>query len=770
MDNAGRTSRNEYYRLFWKKGVKQLPFFLMVALVTGLFLSLVLLACRTFLNERRLLEPVAIGIVIPDGDPQTTSAARIVESMDSVKSICTFEYTDENSAEKGLSDGTLDGVIRFDSDMYESVTEGSPVTVTLQMRDDRDPRCVLFKDLISSGISFLHTSESAVYTILDVSREFRMKKNVYDVQYDVSMKYLTYILNRGRLWDTETLSAFGHVDILEYYVFTGMILLMLLFGMSFSPFYDEDARKTDQALKARGVRGVDRSLARTAGVFCALFTLFLILLGAASLLLKNNMFSAVMVIAGLLLCVSAAALIHFLFSVIPNRTAPAAYLLITLCMFLLGGGLIPAAYLPKAARRFSRFLPFSLWQELMTRAQTGDLDRKNILLICLVTVVLFAAGYAALKADRTASRADETKARRTGTAAGGRASALWLTRLRLIAASVLKRPSFYFILILALVLGTVFVRVYVPDSSVSRIGVFNTVPDGTSGAGAFSAGELIRALQEDDAYEFVLYDSEEELREDVLAGKNDCGIIIEKDPAEATRSLETDGVLKLVSSTSSTKSLLVREKVFAVYFRAMSDCLLTALSTDGETYLNESEELTKALIDVNHKYLEQSGVLTMHGLENNTAGSLSRDETRASEAAFEERSAAARTIAGLLIFACALLFSIYRFSGEYKALSAAMKPRERLLWLFLMILIPVFFTALIPGIVLKSPAILILCPVLCSLWALVYSLAFKKDTVFLLSLISVLLLCALYSPAVSSYTSMIPALRYLKYLFPVTYF
>ena len=77
-------------------------FIVMLLLIAG-----GVLAVSLVMKDAGVFQTTEIGVVIPENEVQTKMVAQFISAMDSVKSVCHFQYLNQDEAMASLEKGTL---------------------------------------------------------------------------------------------------------------------------------------------------------------------------------------------------------------------------------------------------------------------------------------------------------------------------------------------------------------------------------------------------------------------------------------------------------------------------------------------------------------------------------------------------------------------------------------------------------------------------------------------------------------------------------------
>ena len=338
----------------------------------------------------------------------------------------------------------------------------------------------------------------------------------------------------------------------------------------------------------------------------------------------------------------------------------------------------------------------------------------------------------------------------------------------------LRRPAIYVLSALCVLLLVVFHNVVFPSVAQMSYGVYND--------DALCGEDIIRTLENaDDPYELVRYQSREALTEDVRAGRVDCGFVLDHRLDLVTSLSNLTGIVDYICSTATTKGALLREKVLSSVFRSISGQVLAFLTTNGLTFAQESEALTADMMAAYQRYLDSADTLQLlfETVDTEETAEDGFKKLKEQEAGPYQRTLA---LAGILLFAAALVFARARFGKESKNMTGALRGKDRIAWVFLETLSPLLLAALvilIAALLLMPPLpvsrilwtalIFFIYAVCCAAWSCLYSLLFRREASFISSMVFVVVFSIITCRAFLDISAMVPALGLLRWFFPVNY-
>jgi len=387
----------QYIRLEYKKTAKSF-----LRILSSLLLAVVLIFAATagagyLLYHAGIFEPVRISFVIPDNESVTKAAVNMVGMMDSVKSICRFEYDTEEEARKKVREDRVQAAVILPEDFYNDVNYGKNTPVRIVFGKSITLNTAVFKELVNDGTSYIGITESAIYAVTDTSREYAMSLSVGDMENLLTDVFLQTVFQRGSSFNKTVLSPTGRFDIRQYYTAVVFAAVLLFAGLNFGFLYRRREKAVEEKLKICGVGPVKTGLVRILVMTSVLFGLSVVLYAAGSAaaekFLKTGIgFAPRNIIRLLPAAFSMAAFFHLIYSLCKSEMHAGMVLLMTdLIMLLAGGCILPVVYLPEFFQKAGQWLPLTFWRTYFTGVFFGDPATGTALKMVLAAGVVFAA-------------------------------------------------------------------------------------------------------------------------------------------------------------------------------------------------------------------------------------------------------------------------------------------------------------------------------------------------------------------------------------------
>ena len=347
-----------------------------------------------------------------------------------------------------------------------------------------------------------------------------------------------------------------------------------------------------------------------------------------------------------------------------------------------------------------------------------------------------------------------------------------------------------FLVLLLLVIG----NIHIPDAKNSRIGLAGV----TSGIAQNIADRL---MQKSDVYQFTTYEDPEELEQAVEAGELECGFVFTEDFTKRYEEGSFTDSITYVYTPFTTKGLAVKETVYGAVLELYGEKLL---QQNEETIVGQSsEEISAMLADRYEYYLNSDAIFhteviyveadgaTEGGVRGSVYDLRGRDEDVDADVdridnvdqnrnQSENQSGIAdhqidteNIVRGMI--SCMIFLTVYLAGTSCKEeknqrfLSQLEKGKRRRYECagMLAAATPMMFVGMAISTEILKMLLLIAVSILFTACAMCI---WKKDTGMLSALPVLLLLQIIICPVFFDMAVYVPAVKYIRYLCPITYY
>lgn len=733
-------------------------FIVMLLLIAG-----GVLAVSLVMSDAGVFQTAEIGVVIPEDENQTKMVVQFISNMDSVKSVCHFQYLDQKSALDALDAGSLDAVISLPEQFYEDVDSGKNTPATIYFPENAPLNTRVFGELVTDGVSLLRTAEAGVYAAYDTAGIYKAELTNDQICDVISDLYIYEAFDRTLVFQKSVYSSLGKADLYQYYFSAGVLILLLMLGVNQSHLYQRQSRAVENKIRIYGIGEGKNALVKLFLMTIPLWLAGTIIYVAGCAVSKQYHLSFLWfdreVLAGtLLLAAVIAAYFHLVYTISGESTRGTVVLLaVNMLQVIASGIVIPTAYLPKLFEKIAPFFPLTFWDNYYLKLLFFGTNARDTKQLFLMLFGFLGVSVIWAKVSSLRKKGDE-KRRKSGGSLSQWKKPQILTWYQLQLKAWLKRGTSLLLLAAMLLVVWLAGQISIPQSDNVTVGVVST--EGAHGK------EVLEHLKERESiFSFVEYDSRETLLADLVAGKLECGFYFSQNFEKKFEHEKLKNGVSYVCTPLTTKGEVARETFYAALFEVYGRQMLSARAE--QLFGENASAAESTLLENNEKYLAGSEVFQVNV-----------EQTKAVETV---RNTAQKVfpIHGLVaVFLFFIMFVEYgrRFdAGEgkpYLALPAPMGGGFQIMGLLAAGTVPaVLGTVMVcssgesRGVLIEVTAMCLLL-LICALWIAFAGKWIRSMTGFTSQMFLLLLINLVFCPVFVDISAYIPAFEIVRCFFP----
>ena len=381
------SARLVYLRLELKRACKKLPHIFAGAIVLLLLAGTIALLSARMLYGETSAGRITVGVVLPEGDAVAKKALAMVSSLESVKSICDFEYMNKEECLDKLKAGKLYAVMEVPEGFVQDIMNGTntPVKILLPRGTGLESR--IFKELTDAGASTLGAGQAGIYAGDELLYLYGMADSVSGLEADLI--YMGYSLPRMDYFKNVRVSATGDVDTIHFYGISTAVLFLLLSAIPVSAYLASGSASMKGQLALIGVGKGTLIAARMLGLGMLFMAVALCTALGASFagLIELNLPGLA---ALLMVCLGAASMVVFIYQAAGSLMGGVMLLFLAVtAMHFLSGGFLPLVFLPATFRAAAPFLPNYMLMEGMKLVVTSSFSLAVIMKLAALALAGF---------------------------------------------------------------------------------------------------------------------------------------------------------------------------------------------------------------------------------------------------------------------------------------------------------------------------------------------------------------------------------------------
>ncbi|MDO5402720.1 MAG: ABC transporter permease [Eubacteriales bacterium] len=349
-------------------------------------------------------EKIVVAIVSSESESAYINQAFLyLEQIESVKNICTFVKMEDSQAAKGLQEGSVTAIIRIPENFVDDIMVGinTPAEIVFLKRGVNNSS-MLFQELVTAAASDLSTAQAGIYSVDDACRSLGISRQKLKVaENDMNSIYLAYIIERGTYFASENLASTGELQLVQFYVCTGIVMLLILSGIVCVELLKKDNQALSIALKREnihsGIFGAFKVLGVTIVFFCiGAFLLTMTMLASIRFPALKNILSGTGPLTLLLdylglfvLIYGVFSFVYFIYRLAANPVYGVVMLFVLgMLMMFASGCFMPSALLPRLVQNIGEWLPAAWYFKLSAQLLIGKISFE-----CLIINVIYLAVF-----------------------------------------------------------------------------------------------------------------------------------------------------------------------------------------------------------------------------------------------------------------------------------------------------------------------------------------------------------------------------------------
>lgn len=343
------------------------------AIVLAFFAGTIAFCTQKKLSSSEDSVSVPVAVVIEDQTKLMNVLLSFLADMPSTADHFRFRVMTETDARTALENGSVAAVMLVPKDVISGIMDGTNLHVQVLLSEKNALAAILLQELSAAGAKTLSSAQAGTYTITTLYRNAGRADALPDAYTALDIRNLSYALSRGDLFrvvhgSTAYGNAAGEESVGIYYLCSGILLFLLLFGICYLSFYQNQTGACEEKARSCGIGYPCVLAARLLGIL--LYQLFLLAAAAAAFLgcapayglSASDCLHMLFLTAGILLGLGC--FFFFLYELVPSPgCAMLALFLTAFLMMLVSGCLIPNAFLPAWCGRLAKLLPVKHWMQ-----------------------------------------------------------------------------------------------------------------------------------------------------------------------------------------------------------------------------------------------------------------------------------------------------------------------------------------------------------------------------------------------------------------------
>ena len=225
----------QYLCLEVKKTLRMFPRMLLQAILLMVLIGTIAFCGVKSADKEPLAVSVEVAVASQEDNRLTRMALSYVENMESVSRLCSFRQTTEEEGFALLEKGDVAALIVLPDQLVEGIMNGVNPSVDIWFCRHAGLEAMLFRELTESGAGLLRVAQAQIYGAGDMAHAYGLTERLSGIEAQIDSYNLAFALDRLALFDSETVSIFGALNGMQFYLASGIVLFLMLAGMALYP-------------------------------------------------------------------------------------------------------------------------------------------------------------------------------------------------------------------------------------------------------------------------------------------------------------------------------------------------------------------------------------------------------------------------------------------------------------------------------------------------------------------------------------------------------
>ncbi|MCD7778070.1 MAG: ABC transporter permease, partial [Clostridiales bacterium] len=191
---------------------------------------------------------IKIAVYYPDEESISLMIAAI-EKMESARESLEIIRTEKDEVLPMVEKGEVYGGVIIPEGFVSDIIKGKNTPALVYLPKSGTADALLVKSYMSAGISGLAAAQAGIYAFTDYFGEETGKEDIIDL----NIVYINAAFSREDIFKDFTVSAAGSLTLLQHYTIYGIIMFLLLLGITLSKTELSPSAALAEKLKVRGI-------------------------------------------------------------------------------------------------------------------------------------------------------------------------------------------------------------------------------------------------------------------------------------------------------------------------------------------------------------------------------------------------------------------------------------------------------------------------------------------------------------------------------------
>lgn len=301
---------------------------------------------------------IGIAVVSDEESKLFDMAFGILESTESVSDNINLLRLSKKEAKRMLESGEVMAIMYIPKDVIQGIISGENTPISIEFDENAGYEAAIFKELADSAANMLSCSQASIYSVYDFYKEYRHKREIEDALDRLNKSYIATILMRDSAFEREKVYVTGELGVSEYYVISGIVLFLFLFGINQVAFIEPYKKEVEVMLAQNECSILKQVIAKIVGMMSVYMCIALVI--AILFLVYTGSVTRFFCVFGIMLLLGLLtnSMVMFLQTLSGSRQAAVmSVFFVTIIQGFITGSFVPSLMLPDAVNNLAKFMP-----------------------------------------------------------------------------------------------------------------------------------------------------------------------------------------------------------------------------------------------------------------------------------------------------------------------------------------------------------------------------------------------------------------------------
>lgn len=375
-----------FVSLEFKRAYKTFP-----KILAGALILLIITGFAAFLGEKILYskgpDKATVAFTTEDKSKLIPMAKTLLQSSESIASICNFINTDKAHADQLVSNNEVVGSVTIPEGFIHGLATGESIPINIKFADNMTVLAGLLKELTYTATRTLASTQSGIFAQADFYNNHKAGDKLKAANKDLNEEYLGFVFARATILNKETISVTGSISVKDHYMAGGLSLFFIMFSIAFMNYIMND-KKSFKNFLFQKINPSAYFLTKILVIASMYYVVYLITAAIVLVITSYNLFRFAFVTV--FISISIASFVLLLYNIASSRLAAVMLTFaVTIISAFLSGCLIPTAYLPQTLKTLGNLIPTTHIINVFAGIIGHSLSTFSVIyLICFIPVCL----------------------------------------------------------------------------------------------------------------------------------------------------------------------------------------------------------------------------------------------------------------------------------------------------------------------------------------------------------------------------------------------